>query len=46
MLSSDWWGLLMALTVIVVPLWLAWVLLAWGERKGDAGSGSKAHRQR
>jgi hypothetical protein len=48
MLSSDWSGLLMALVAILAPLWLAWLLLAWGERKRKRGpdSGSKGHHLR
>jgi len=41
MLSTDWWGLLMVLAVIVLPLWMAWLLLAWSERRRDPGQRSK-----
>jgi hypothetical protein len=30
---SDFWSMLMALMVIVLPLGLAWLLLGWLERK-------------
>lgn len=30
---SDFWSVLMALMVIVLPLGLAWLLLGWMERK-------------
>jgi hypothetical protein len=30
---SDFWSVMMALMVIAVPLWLAWALLSWGDRR-------------
>ena len=44
--SADGWGVLMALVVIVAPLWLAWLLLARGERKRDPDSEPKGRRPR
>lgn len=35
---SDIWTLLMALMVIIGPLWLAWALLVWGERRPPSRS--------
>jgi len=35
---SDFWGVLMALMVIVAPMWLAWVLLTWSERCKGPGA--------
>jgi hypothetical protein len=46
MSSSDAWGLFLALLAIVLPLWLAWLLLAWGDRKRNPRSASKARRPR
>jgi hypothetical protein len=37
----DVWGVLMALAVIVAPLGLAWVLLAWRERRKGQGTGQR-----
>ncbi|HSW05705.1 hypothetical protein [Aquabacterium sp.] len=33
MVSSDLWGALLALIAILAPLWLAWLLLGWSERR-------------
>ena len=38
---SDVWILLMAVMVIVAPLWLAWVLLSWTERHQGPGAGPR-----
>jgi hypothetical protein len=46
MSSNDVWGIFWALLAIVLPLWLAWLLLAWGDRKRDPDAASKARRQR
>jgi hypothetical protein len=46
MSSSDVWGIFMALLAIAIPLWLAWLLEAWGDRRRDPGAASKARRQR
>jgi hypothetical protein len=35
---SDLWSALIALTVIVAPLWLAWALLGWSERRKQPGA--------
>ena len=46
MSTRDGWGSLMALAVIVLPLCMAWVLLAWSERKPNPGSASNPRRSR
>jgi hypothetical protein len=46
MSSIDVWGILMALLAIVIPLWLAWLFLAWGDRRRDPGAATKTRRPR
>jgi hypothetical protein len=33
MSATEFWGVVMAMLAIVVPLWLAWTLLGWSERR-------------
>jgi hypothetical protein len=46
MSSSDVWGILMALLAIILPLGLAWLLLARGDRKRDPAAGSNDRHPR
>jgi hypothetical protein len=43
---SDFWIVLMALLVIVLPLGLAWLLLGWTERKRAPGAAPRGTGRR
>jgi ABC-type transporter Mla subunit MlaD len=43
---SDVWIVLMALMAIVAPLWLAWALLGWSERRGKTGQPPRGRDER
>jgi hypothetical protein len=43
---SDVWTVLMAMMVIIAPLWLAWALLAWSDRGKKAGAAPRSRDPR